>query len=46
MGVAWIQMLDVVGAFLGFTVLFAVLLMLGKVSNARSQSRHENQRSL
>jgi hypothetical protein len=45
MGMAWIQTLDVAGAFLGFTALFAVLLMLGKVSGANPPSKRSNEPS-
>ncbi len=46
MGMAWIQALDVAGAFLAFTALFAVLLMLGKISPASGQSKQPTQRPL
>lgn len=46
MGVAWIQILDLVGSFLGFATLFAVLLMLGKISSTRTPSHRQGQRSL
>lgn len=39
MSMAWIQTLDVAGAFLAFTALFAVLLLLGKVSGASPPSK-------
>ena len=39
MGMVWIQTLDVAGAFLGFTALFVVLLMLGKMPGANQQPK-------
>lgn len=45
MGMAWIQALDVAGAFLGFTALFAVLLLLGKATPS-GQSKQPTQRPL
>jgi hypothetical protein len=45
MAIAWIQALDVAGAFLGFTALFAVLLLLGKVSPS-SHSKQPSHRPL
>jgi hypothetical protein len=44
MGMAWIQALDIAGAFLGFSALFAVLLMLGKVPTANNHSKTHSQR--
>jgi hypothetical protein len=45
MGMAWIQALDVAGAILGFTALFAALLMLGKISREGNVSQRRRQRS-
>jgi hypothetical protein len=44
MGMAWIQTLDVAGAFLGFTALLAVLLMLGKSHASHPPSKPSAQR--
>lgn len=45
MNMAWIQTLDVAGAFLAFTALFAVLLLLGKVSGANSPSKRSTEQT-